>query len=171
MQDTSCSHPFSAVSSKFPFIFTIFIISQHTMLWTGFQRPTWSCISFRCRVSSTVPLPQGPIIQLTFPQGKCRRRPASRPPNDDRQTHYPRYLLPQMRHYPWLEIRKFPLSIYPASDSYRTCRRRRTNSRRSTKKANISLSVPSSWMFSRGAITYICSHSELAILYIWFLHD
>ena len=35
-----------------------------TLLWTGFQRATWSCISVWWRVSH--PLPQGPIIQLTY---------------------------------------------------------------------------------------------------------
>ena len=66
-----------------------------------------------------------------------------------------------------------PLSIYPTPDSHRTCRRRRTNCRRSTRKANISLSVISSWTFSRyhAPSPTIHSHSQLAILYLKFLHD
>lgn len=50
---------------------------------------------------------------ILFPQGKCRRRRAWRPPNDDRQPHCPRYLLLQMRHNPWLEIRKCPFRFTP----------------------------------------------------------
>jgi hypothetical protein len=42
-----------------------------------------------------------------------------------------------------------PFDLTPTPDSHRACRTRRTISLRSTRKANISLSVISSWTFSR----------------------
>ena len=61
MQDTSCDHSFYDLSSSLSSSSSLLYL---TLLWTGFQRSTSSCISFRFRVSH--PLPQGPIIQQLY---------------------------------------------------------------------------------------------------------
>ena len=108
MQDSSGYYSFYDVSSELSLMCSPPSLLCLTLLWTGFQWPTWSSISLRWRVSHS--LPQGPIIQLTYvnllPQCKCRWRRTWWPPNDNRKPHRPRYLLLQMRHYPRLEIRK-----------------------------------------------------------------
>jgi hypothetical protein len=125
------------------------------MLWDSLRLSTANMVvhifSMVCKSFTTSRSDHTAAISayILFPQGKCRRRRALRPPNDDWQPHRPRYLLLQMRHYPWSEIRKCLFTIYPTPDSHKTCRTRRTNSRRSTRKANIPLSVVSLWTFSR----------------------
>ena len=62
MQDPSRHHPFYDVSSMFSFVLLPCCISPCS--WSGFQWTTWPSISFRRRVSHS--LPQGPIIKITY---------------------------------------------------------------------------------------------------------
>ena len=121
MQDTSYNHSFYDISSKFPFIFTIFIVSHlvvDTRLSTAYMVVHVFLIT--CKLSTTSRSNHSAAITvyyILFSQGKCRRRRALRRPNDDRQPHHPRYFLLQMRHYSWSEIRKCPFQFTPLLSS------------------------------------------------------
>ena len=164
MQDSSCDHSFYDVSSKLAFsFFNFFFTVSHLVmdrLLTGSM--VVHIYSMACKSSTASRSDHSAYI--LFPQGKCDWRRAWRPPNDDRQPHRPRYLLLQMRDYPWMEIRKCPFRYTPTTDSHRAYRTRRTNSLRSTRRANISLSVISSWTFNRYHAQSPRSYSHLAIL-------
>jgi hypothetical protein len=115
MQDSSCYHSFYDVSSKFTFIFfNIFTVSHFvTMDRLSTGNMVVHIYSMACKPFTPSRSDHFSLAYILFPQGKCRRRRAWRPPNDDRQPYRPRYILLQMRDYPWLEICKCPFRYTP----------------------------------------------------------
>ena len=95
-------------------------------------------------------LPQGPIIQFTYYFHRVNvveGEPDDRPMTTGNHTVRDIYCCKCGTTLGWKYVNA--LSIYPSTDSDRACRTRRTNSLKNTRKANISLSVISSWTFNR----------------------
>ena len=125
-----------------------------TLLWIlGFQWPTWSCISFWLRVSIHYHKVQS--LQLTAYYFRrvnvVEGEPYDVPMTTGNHT---------IRDISCCKCgttlgRKYVNALFNLLHSWvhRTSRSRRTNCRRSTRKVNISLSVVSSWTFSRFACT------------------